>query len=607
MSEPIIISPSMLHPEGDKNKSALLEQHGEGDAIASTAPTANASMTIHPAKHHLPLELSAEDQQTAWPGNTDITMKRARLDLVDRGAASDLQVSSPSSIMSSRHHQSSLYPPSQMNESRNASIYPSLGENESMIAPPHVPHHLQLPPYRQPWTPSTSAGQTGNHFGYHATPVPDSMCSDYNGEPDLPGERTHLDPRLEYGATAIGSIPTFPAESLSSLADTIEKQTRQFSSTTGNTSFSLTLSKPAQAEDLESFPWIERHLISAYARTEQGKKDVDFMQWHTEIRRPFWAHIISSFRKDVPSSMYDRVLDELCASHPCRRDPWTSHDLYKVLLGKRGTRSLKTLEDWMYGTGTTTDATWRDTLSMKTSHCYRKVPWRQREKVIALSVILACADASSKEMRLKQTKTQTKQKIQSKFEILEKCKLTYLLSNQDHVVANEYWDGFAEELEDDPEQEHLYDKVVQAKQSTTSGNSTAWSSFPIHGQEPQEQGDQSHSGSSRQSQRGGHGGQAGPGEIGDFQIWTDVEEGIPEYSVNHEPFGLAQQYFPAAENSSRDTEHTPNMITQETSLRDRVRQLEGENAELHRYIEWMHQQLPEHLAPPPQASFQHQP
>lgn len=61
MSESIINSPSMeLHPEGDNNKSALLEQRVEGDAIVPTA-----SMTIQPAKHHLPLELSAGDQQTA--------------------------------------------------------------------------------------------------------------------------------------------------------------------------------------------------------------------------------------------------------------------------------------------------------------------------------------------------------------------------------------------------------------------------------------------------------------------------------------------------------------------------------------------------------------
>ncbi|KAI7784339.1 hypothetical protein LA080_010122 [Diaporthe eres] len=656
MSESIITSPSMeLHPEGDNNKSALLEQHVEGDAIAPTAPAATTSMTIQPAKHHLPLELSAGDQQTAWPGNADDSMKRARLDLVDRETASNRHASSPSIIMSSRH-QSSLYPPSQTNKSRNTSTYPSLAENGLMIAPPHVPHPLQLPRFHQSWTPSPPAGQTGNHFGYHATPVPNAKYRDYNGEHDLLRDCTHLDPRLEYGAAVIGSIPTSPAESLPSCqtwqqnasaaipdtqrhqsqpatpqgifrssfqeqntlsvantevvtqvspqADAIEKQTRHFTSTTGNTSMSLTLSKPAQAKDLDSFPWNERHLIATYARTEQGKKDVDFKQWHTGIRRPFWAHIMSSFGKGVSSSIYDRVLDKLCASHPCRRDPWTSHDLYRDLLGKRRMTSLLALQDWMYGTGTTTDATWRDTLSMKTSYCYRKVPWVQREKIIALSVILACADASSKEMRLKQTTTQTKQNIHSKFGILEKCRLTYLLSDQDHVVASEYWDGFAEELEKDPEQEHLYDKVVRAKQSTTPGNSMPWSSFPIHGQEAQEQGDQSHIGSPRQSRRSGR---AGPGGIGDFQNLAEVEENMPQYSGNHEPYSLAQQYLFPAENTTQETEHAPTMITQETSLQDRVRQLEGENAELHRYIEWMHQQFPEHFFPPPQASSQHQP
>lgn len=142
-------------------------------------------------------------------------MKRARLDLVDRETASNRHVSSPSIIMSSRH-QSSLYPPSQTNKSRNTSTYPSLAENGLMIAPPHVPHPLQLPRFHQSWTPSPPAGQTGNHFGYHATPVPNAMYRDYNGEPDLLRDCTHLDPRLEYGAAVIGSIPTSPAESLPS-------------------------------------------------------------------------------------------------------------------------------------------------------------------------------------------------------------------------------------------------------------------------------------------------------------------------------------------------------------------------------------------------------
>ncbi|KAG6368587.1 hypothetical protein INS49_002800 [Diaporthe citri] len=648
-----------LRPELDKNKRALLKQHSEGDATASTRPTATASMTTQPTKHQLALEHSAEGQQTTWAENTGTSMKRPRLDLVDHVAASDLQDSSPSSVSSSRQHLSKLHPPSQVDELGNASIYTSLGENGSMIAPLQISYTLKLPPFYQPWAPSPVAGQTGGHFSSYATPIPnsDDAGDDEELDLDLLREFTHLDSPSEHGAAVFGSSPTFPSESLSScqtsqqiasvanpdsqrdhlqpetpksiscsssqeqttrsvpntnvvtqvppLADTVEKQTRHLSSPTGNTSFSLPLSKPAQAKDLDSFPWFERHLISAYARNQKDEEDVDldFMRWYNEIRRPFWAQIISSFGKDVPGSLYDRVLDELCVSHPCRYDPWTGHSLYRFLLGKDGMRCLMTLKDWMYGTGTTTLPTWRDTLSTKIrSSSYAKVPWVQREKIIALSVILAGADAASTEIQKEASATRMKNNIQSKFEILEECQLTYLLSNQDHVVASKYWDGLAEELEEDPEQEHLYDKVMQVKQSTPSESSISPSSSPIHCQEAQEQGDQSHGGSPRPSRQGCHDGQAGPGGIGDYQILADVEESIPQYSGNHEPSSVAQQYSPPAENTNQDTEHALSTITQETSLQDRMRELEGEVTELRRYIESIYQQLPWVLQPPPQAS-----
>lgn len=657
MSESIIDTPNMkLRSERHMNKNALLKQHSEDDATTSTLPNATAPMTTQPAKHQLAPELSDEDQQTAWAEHTGTSVKRRRLDPFDRVAASDLQVSPTSSIMSS-----SLHPPSQSNELGNASTHTNLGQNESMIVPLEVSHTLRAAPFYQPWAPSVLESQTRGHSDYYATPIPDSADLDENEELDLLRKFTYLDPESEHDTAVSGSIPTLPAESSSScrteqqivsvpnpdseshhlqsttpqsisysssqeqttlsspdaeaitqvpLADNAEGQTRHFPSTTGDTSFSLTLSKPAQAKDLDNFPWLERHLISAYARNQKDEEDVDLKRWYHEIRKPFWAQIISSFGK-IPASLYERVLHELCASHPCRHNPWTGHGLYRSLLGKdgkHGTGCLTTLKEWMYGTGTTTLATWRDTLSTKTrsSSCGR-VPWVQREKLIALSVILDCADAASKDIKTAPAAGRMKRNIQSKFEILEQCKLTYLLSNQDRVVANGYWDGLAEELEEDPEQKHLYDKVMRARQSSTPGSSMTCPSSPIHRQESPRQGGQSHSGSPGQSQPGGQSSQAGPDGVGDSQILADVGESTPQHSGDDVPSSLAQRNFLPAENTNEDTVHTPNLITEETSLQDRVRQLEGEVTELRRYIELIYQRFPGPMDPPPQASSQHQP
>lgn len=256
--------------------------------------------------------------------------------------------------------------------------------------------------------------------------------------------------------------------------------TRQIPSGTGNTSHLLNMSNPPQAADLESVPWSERHLISAHYRTlqPQNESDEGFKKWYEKIRVPFWTQVRDSFGNNVPK-YYDwqrEVLAELCRSHPCT-NRWEAHSVCVALLSPD--RGLMKLEEWMYGTNATTHQTWRDTLSTKTPG-FRKVPWVQREEILALSVILDWVEANS--TGPDSTPTRTTTTVRSKRSILDRCKLTYLISAQEHVLANDYWYGFVEELWQDPDQEYLYDKVVWAKQLTAYGGGFVWPSFPALGQ-----------------------------------------------------------------------------------------------------------------------------
>jgi hypothetical protein len=262
--------------------------------------------------------------------------------------------------------------------------------------------------------------------------------------------------------------------------------------------------------------------------------------------------------------MHPRVLDEL-SSH---RFQWASNRLYRKVLGidsnGPGVADLKKLGEWMYGTEDSTLATWRETLSTKDGAA-KKVPWVKRERLIALYVIFAGIVQDDKSRMVK---------LQPRFDMVEKCKLTYLISDQDHVVPNTYWEGFAEELEQDPDQEHLYHKVVQAKHSTTPASMNNWPRFSIPEQEAREQGEQSHSGQARPEARG----------IPNTEITTNVEENTQQASNSHAAFILGQQSLLPAED---DSQHPA------ASLQGRVRQLEDKNAELQRYIDWVHGQFPQ--------------
>lgn len=568
-------------------------------------------------------------------------MKRPRLSPTDHEAATDLQAPSPTSITPN------LHPSSQVQQSGDLSIYPSPRENGLMMAPTHIPRPSQPQMAYQSWNPSPRASQTGGDPSYDdPRPISDKIYPGSDGKPDLPSNYIPIDPRLMRVEAVIGKTPASLPGSISSRqtsqqatpfagleaqhhqpqdnfylrspgkeqtaysapdAETvtqaspptgsIEKQTRQFSASTGNTVLSLTLSKPAQGQDLEDFPWEERHVISTYSKTEQAKKDLYFMDWYEEVRRPFWAQIMTSFGAHVPASLYDQVLDELCTSHPCIVNPWVTHRVYKFTIGtaKRrpggelGNKNLRDLKLWMYGARQTTDATWRDTLRTKAGDG-KKVPWLEREKLLALSVLFNCGSAAPR--KNVHNVEAADRNIRLRMSMLEDCKLTYLLSDQDHPVANEYWDGFSEELERDPQQAQQWDKVMQEEQTATSGSAANWPGSLIQDQADQGYGYENPTDSPGQSRQQGYGSQAGFGGIGQSQVLPGVGEILYQHSGHDGSRFPAQQSFLPQEDSNQETQHMQPMATAESMLRDRVRQLEGEVAELREYIQWMHQQNP---------------
>lgn len=584
MNESIIDFPKVprmeLNHKGDNDNMAVNKGHSESDATAITTTAIASVATASPAnqriKRKLASEISIEGQRETSSESNETSVKQPRLD--------------------------------------------------SILDEPPFSHLSQLQLLYQPWNPSPLAAQTITDLNRHYSdfmPL-DASPNDYE-EPGTPFDRWDSEP------TTVRSAPTFLPQAIPQFgtlqqtqhvadpeahspqrqtsspqsflegspraqtshslqashamrqytpsAKSIEKQTRQFDG------ISVTFSKPAQPDDLDLFSKTQKRVIAAYAKSEQGKGDEFFMQWHSGIRRPFWGKILTLFGENVPASIYQQVLDELCASHPCVSDAWTGHALYRDMVGTSQSRKPKpriyALEDWMYGAGATTHATWRDTLSTKVGPD-TKVPWVKRAKVIALCVILACDQEGSKKKR-------ESKNVRSKRDLLEKCKLLYLVSDQDHVVANEYWDGFAEELEEDPEQERLYDKVVQANQSGPPGNTATWPSAPNNGQESQVWEEQDHSRS------------------GGYQTSANTGENISQDSDNHEPSSVAQLSLLPVEDPSQETKHGQSPVTHEMSLQNRVEQLEGQVTEMRSYIELMHQHFPGFLARPPWASSQHQP
>ncbi|KAJ0122369.1 hypothetical protein J7T55_002882 [Diaporthe amygdali] len=393
-----------------------------------------------------------------------------------------------------------------------------------------------------------------------------------NSSEDQPmGDANVVGATIDFPPHAIPFSSNNEAVRQSSTEENVDIQTFQFSFTSGQVEHSVALSRPAQAKDLGNFSLHDRHLVSAYLHTEQGKKDESVKTWYREISRPYWREVLSFFGNQVPAFMFDRVLNEFCMSNPCIKDPWSGHGLYRQLLvrqqGEPG--QVQRLITWMYGTRITPLPSWRDTLSTKPAHD-RKVPWIKREKIIALFVILTCSDESAKEQMEAGKKSEpAAHNVKLKRDMLDKAKITYLISNQEHVVADEYWAGFAEELENDRDQNHLYDQVVREKQAAISGNS-AKPRLQTQTQEAQGLGEQNHKRKTRSHRRGTHGGQrkiGGSSEVRSEEsaggtIRPPVEDLEPLRSLQYDP-------QPAG-----DINQGPkDMIV---SLKDQVRQLQGE-------------------------------
>jgi hypothetical protein len=192
--------------------------------------------------------------------------------------------------------------------------------------------------------------------------------------------------------------------------------------------------------------------------TGSQEKDDRVVTWYNQVGKEYWNMIMDRFRDTIPPGVSEaEVYDELIKSHPCIRDPWTGHTLYKNLLGKKD--KIPQLEAWMYGAvavgnrSATLYATWRDTLRSKVHKKDKKVPWIPQERLLALWIILRRGTPD--------TVLSQRSNSKRKWEQLKRCKLTYLIPDpESDATPDPFWDGFLEELEEDPQQENLYDKVM---------------------------------------------------------------------------------------------------------------------------------------------------
>jgi len=429
------------------NDTALHEQHREGNKTASIASQTN--------KRQRALQLPTEGQQTTWPENTGLQLKKPRLQSTDREATIDPQIPSPKSIMSAHPQQQGFHAQSQVSESSNATAHPSVQGNQSLTIWAYKPTS-QLQSFYQPFTLSPLAPQPENNFNTLPFPShPMYSCGSASQQ------MQHVW-SADQGAQRHVPHPHILAP-----------ESDLHSSSRSQTAYPLLENKVAGRPI--PLAKLAKDQPPQFPHSTETPSPAQSLQ---RIWRTYWAQVMIVLGQHVPPSMHPRVLDEL-SSH---RYQWASDKIYRKVLGidknRAGFADLKKLGEWMYGTEDSTLATWRETLSTKDGAA-KKVPWVKRERLIALYVVFA---------GFVQDRKSRMAKLRPRFDMVEKCKLTYLISHQDHVVPNTYWEGFAEELEKDPDQEHLYDKVVQAKHSTTPASMNNWPSFPIPEQEPENRG-----------------------------------------------------------------------------------------------------------------------
>lgn len=381
-----------LDHKGHNDNMAVNKEHRESDATASvaTASVATASPANQRLKRKLASEISIQGQRETSSESNETLVKQPRLDPILNEP--------PFSYLSQLQL---LYQPWNPNP-LPAQTISDLNRHYSDF----IPRDASPNDYEEPGTPlyrwNSEPATVESTLGFPPQAIPQfgtSQKTQYFADPEAHSPQRQISSSQSFleGSPTVQTShspqDSYAVTQYTPSANSIEKQTRQFDG------ISVTFSKPAQPDDLDLFSKTQKRVIAAYAKSEQGKGDEFFMEWHSEIRRPYWAKILTLFGENVPASMYQQVLDELCASHPCVSDAWTGHALYRDMVGTSQSRKLRpriyALENWMYGGGATTHTTWRDTLSTKVGPD-TKVPWVKRAKVIALSVILACDQEGSK-------------------------------------------------------------------------------------------------------------------------------------------------------------------------------------------------------------------
>ncbi|ROW11779.1 hypothetical protein VPNG_04937 [Cytospora leucostoma] len=223
--------------------------------------------------------------------------------------------------------------------------------------------------------------------------------------------------------------------------------------------YTVQLSRPARFEDLALIDPDDRAYIHENTKTnEKQKGNPQLKKWYKEICPAYWSDIISTCASDIPPSMVGDVHKQLCASKFGIKDPWSGHALFKKVWNSsrkdnnQGYNILR-LKAWMYGDEETTHQTWRETLRSKGDEKDRVVPWVPREVILAVWVLMKEGKAQDP----------TSHSMVKKREELQACKLMYLVSNQESVQADPYWQGFEDELALDPQQKHLYAKTIADK------------------------------------------------------------------------------------------------------------------------------------------------
>ncbi|KUI64346.1 hypothetical protein VM1G_11158 [Cytospora mali] len=217
----------------------------------------------------------------------------------------------------------------------------------------------------------------------------------------------------------------------------------------------IELSKSPEAGDIDKIPEADRGEV-AYLKSLTGEDfSASLRKWYDKVSEVYWAKVVKDFEGIIPpdSELLEQVFTNLTKSHPCINDPWTGHCFYKSKFGAK--KQIEKLQVWMYGRAADEEAvlpfpTWRETLGAKTDKKDRTVPHISQADVFALLIILKKGDPNVTIDKVDTNRAK-------KWKLLGRCKLL----QGGPYGTDEYWAGFQEELEADPNQKHLFAKVVR--------------------------------------------------------------------------------------------------------------------------------------------------